>query len=96
MGSADLQRYKRLFFGKQRELSSSQDETQSPVPAAKGLQGDLIDQANANAEAELQIRLHQTNSRLFKAIEEALARTRRRTYGVCCTCSQPILGASYN
>jgi hypothetical protein len=56
------------------------------VPAAGGLQGDVIDQANADAEAELQIRLHQTDGRLLRAIEEALARIRQRTYGVCVVC----------
>jgi DnaK suppressor protein len=53
-------------------------------------EGDLIDQANADAEAELQIRLHQTEGRLLRAIEEALARVRDGTYGVCGVCKQPI------
>jgi RNA polymerase-binding transcription factor DksA len=68
---------------KQRELSSVQDDGGAPVPAAGGLEGDLIDQANADAEAELQIRLHQTDSRLLRAIEEALGRIRQSTFGVC-------------
>jgi RNA polymerase-binding transcription factor len=86
----DLQRYKELLLEKQRELSSVQGEAQSRVPAAGGLQGDVIDQANADAEAELQIRLHQTDGRLLRAIEEALARIRQGTYGVCVVCKQPI------
>jgi DnaK suppressor protein len=60
------------------------------VPAAGVLQGDMIDQANADAEAELQIRLHQTDGRLLRAIEEAVARIRQGTYGVCAVCKQPI------
>lgn len=68
----DLQRYKVLLLEKQRELSSVQDDAGARVPAAGGLEGDLIDQANADAEAELQIRLHQTDSRLLRAIEEAV------------------------
>jgi RNA polymerase-binding transcription factor len=60
------------------------------VPAAGGLEGDLIDQANADAEAELQIRLHQTDARLLRAIEEALGRIREGTYGVCGVCKQAI------
>ena len=70
------------------ELSSAQDDTRARVPAAGGLQGDLIDQADA--EAELQIRLHQTDGRLLRAIEEALARIRQGTYGICDACDQPI------
>ena len=53
--AGDLQRYKELLLDKQRELSSVQDEAETRVPASGGLEGDLIDQANADAEAELQI-----------------------------------------
>ena len=90
MGPADLQRYKRLLLEKQRELSSVQEDAGARVPAAGGLEGDLIDQANADAEAELQIRVHQTDSRLSRAIEEALGRIRQGSYGVCEVCKQPI------
>jgi RNA polymerase-binding transcription factor DksA len=83
MGPADLQRYHRLLLKKQREASSAPGEAHSRVPAAGGLGGDLIEQANADEEAELQIRLHQTDGRLLRAIEEALARIRQGTYGVC-------------
>ena len=86
----DLQRYKGLLLEKQRELSSVQEDAGARVPAAGGLDGDLIDQANADAEAELQIRLHQTDTRLLRAIEEALARIRQGTFGVCQVCKQPV------
>ncbi len=90
MGPADLRRYHRLLLKKQRGLSSAPGEAQSRVPAAGGLEGDLIEQANADEEAELQIRLHQTDGRLLRAIEEAVARIRQGTYGVCDVCKQPI------
>ncbi len=91
MASArDLQRYKELLLEKQRELSSVQGDSGARVPAAGGLEGDLIEQANADEEAELQIRLHQTDGRLLRAIEEAIARIRQGTYGVCEVCKQPI------
>ncbi len=90
MGPADLQRYRKLLLEKRRELSSAHGEAYSRVPAAGGLQGDVIDQANADAEAELQIRLHRTDGRLARAIEEALARMKQGSYGVCEVCKQPI------
>ena len=90
MGPADLQPYKRLLVAKQRELSSAQGDAGARVPAAGGLQGDRIDQANADAEAELQISLHQSDGRLLRAIEEAFARIRQGTYGVCVVCKQPV------
>jgi RNA polymerase-binding transcription factor len=90
MGPADLQRYSNLLLKKQREVSSALGAAQSRVPAAGGLQGDMIDQANADEEAELQIQLHQTDGRLLRAIEEALVRIKKRTYGVCEACGHPI------
>src|SRR3989442_15303584 len=90
MGLADLQRYKRLLSEKRRGLSSAKGDAQARVPAAGGWTGDLVDQANADTEAELQIRLHQTDGRLLGAIEEALDRMRQGTYGVCVVCKQPI------
>src|SRR5258708_33039939 len=96
MGPADLQRYRKLLLEKRRELSSAQREAHSRVPAAGGLQGDMIDQANADAEAELQIRLHRTDGRLLRAIEEALDRMRQGIYGVCEACGHPISGVRLN
>lgn len=90
MGPADLQRYKRLLLEKRHGLPASQGDARAPVPAAGGWDGDLVDQANADAEAELQIRLHQTDGRLLRAIEEALDRIKQGTYGVCVVCNQPI------
>jgi RNA polymerase-binding transcription factor len=90
MSPADLQRYHSLLLKKQHELSSALGEAHSRVPAAGGLPGDMIDQANADAEAELQIRLHRADAHLALAIEEALARIKKHTYGVCQACKQPI------
>jgi RNA polymerase-binding transcription factor len=90
MDPSDLRRYERLIVEKQRKLSSPSGEAHSRVPAAGGLEGDLIEQANADEEAELQIRMHQTDGPLLRAIEEALARIRQGTYGLCVVCKQPI------
>ncbi len=90
MGSADLRRYHRLLLKKQRGVWSAPGEAQSRVPAAGGLEGDLIEQANADEEAELQIQLHQADARLLRAIEEALVRISQGTFGMCEVCKQPI------
>jgi len=88
MRAEELQRYKRLLLKKQQELSFPATE-EAPIPRAGG-ESDLMDQANADAEAELQIRLHQSEGKLLHAIEDALARMRRGTYGICTMCEQPI------
>jgi len=93
MDPSQLQRYHRLLTAKQRELLSIQSDDLAPVPAAGGREGDIVDQANADAEAELQIHLHKSDGRLLIAIEEALARMRQGTYGVCAVCKEPITKA---
>jgi len=86
MDKANLQRYKRLLLEKRRELSP----VRGLVPAAGGWEGDLIDQANADVEAELQIRFQETDAQLLEAIEEALASMEDGTYGICSNCNRVI------
>jgi DnaK suppressor protein len=90
MSAADLKRFKSLLLEKQRELMHVRPVAETYVPAACGWEGDLVDQANADAEADLQIRLHQSEGRLSRAIEDALARIQRGTYGFCSGCNRPI------
>jgi DnaK suppressor protein len=87
--STGLQRYKRLLLAKRDELSAAH-EAGSRVPPADESEGDLMERASADAEAELQISLHAADGRLLKAIEDALARIRAGTFGACESCKQPI------
>lgn len=89
MHTSRSQRYKRLLLAKRDELTAT-DEAAALVPPADEPEGDLMERASADAEAELQICLHATDGRLLKAIEDALARIRAGTFGVCETCKQPI------
>lgn len=90
MNAKDLLRYKTLLLAKRDELSAVREGVATLVPPAGESEGDLIDQANSDAEAELQIRVHHSDARLLRAIEEALVRIRRNAYGVCEVCEQPI------
>lgn len=89
---SDLRRYQKLL-AKQREILSAKSDLHSLLPAADVAVGDLIDEANADLEAELQVRLRQMNGRLLRAIDEALVRIRRGTYGLCTSCQRPISAA---
>lgn len=90
VNARDLQRYKRLLLAKVDELSATRGGAEAPVPSAGVSHGDLVDQANSDAEAELQVSVHQSDARLLRAIEDALARIRQGTFGVCQVCKQPI------
>ena len=90
MDRRNLDRYKRILLEKRGDMSVTSVEAESPIPSAGGQRGDPVDQANADADAELQIQLHQTDLRLLRAIEEALARIRHGTFGTCEACRNPI------
>ena len=90
MHAKDLQRYEQLLLAKLGELSATRGDARALVPGAGGWQGDLVDQANSDAEAELQVHVHHSDARLLQAIEDALARIRRGTFGACEACKQPI------
>ena len=90
MNATDLRRYKRLLLAKRDELSAKRAIAVSPAPGAGDPQGDLVDQANADVEADLHIRLHQSDANLLRAIEDALARITQDRFGVCEMCSAPI------
>ena len=46
--------------------------------------------AASETDAATQIRLHQTDGKLLRAIEDALIRIRRENFGICAECGQPI------
>jgi DnaK suppressor protein len=59
-------------------------------------QGDLADQASGNNEVHIQLKLKQTDAKILQAIEEALWRMEKGTYGICRDCGEPIAPARLN
>jgi len=59
-------------------------------------QGDMADQASGNNEVHIQLKLKQTDAKILQAIEEALVRLDKGTYGVCRDCGEPIAAARLN
>lgn len=67
-----------------------------PLPASVDVnsrQGDMADQASGNNEVHIQLKLKQTDAKILQAIEEALYRMERGTYGICRDCGDPIAAA---
>ena len=56
-------------------------------------QGDMADQASGNNEVHIQLKLKATDAKILQAIEEALFRIEKGTYGVCRDCGEPIAAA---
>jgi DnaK suppressor protein len=93
MDAKELQRYRRLLVEKRQELFTASTSAGAAIPAAGRVEGDPVEQATAEAVAELEIQLHRTDGRLLRAIEEALDRITHGIYGVCESCKQPIARA---
>jgi DnaK suppressor protein len=59
-------------------------------------QGDLADQASGNNEVHIQLKLKQTDAKILQAINEALERMEKGTYGICRDCGEEIAPARLN
>ena len=90
MNAKDLDRYRQLLLAKRREIEAGAIGTIGAAGGPGERPADVIDQATDAAQADLRAHLHQTDSRLLRAIEEALARIDRQAFGVCETCKRPI------
>jgi len=59
-------------------------------------QGDLADQASGNNDVHIQVKIKQTDAKILQAIEEALLRMEKGTYGICRDCGEPVAPARLN
>jgi DnaK suppressor protein len=67
-----------------------------PLPASADVnsrQGDMADQASGNNEVHIQLKLKQTDAKILQAIEEALYRMGKGSYGICRDCGDGIAAA---
>ena len=90
-----LTRLKEELLRKRGEILAASTGTR-PLPASMDVnsrQGDLADQASGNNEVHIQLKLKQTDAKILQAIEEALQRMERGTYGICRDCGEPIAPA---
>jgi DnaK suppressor protein len=90
----DTAPYKETLLRKRAEMladGSSKQITASMDTNTR--QGDLADQATGNNEVHIQLKLKQTDAKILQAIEEALVRIEKGTYGVCRDCGEPIAEA---
>ena len=86
---------KDVLLRKRGEILASSTGTR-PLPASLDVnsrQGDLADQASGNNEVHIQLKLKQTDAKILQAIEEALYRMERGSYGVCRDCGEMISAA---
>ena len=59
-------------------------------------QGDMADKADGNNEVYIMLKLRQTDAKILQAIEDALQRIEKGTYGLCYECGEEIAPARLN
>ena len=87
----DVQNYKDQLLKKRVEILGTGGI--KPLQASmenNTRQGDMADQASGNNEVHIQLKLKQTDAKILQAIEEALERIQKGTYGVCRDCGESI------
>lgn len=89
MDKSEQTRYQSILISKRQELSAGKSRADAN-PVASDHRGDPIDMAASETDAVTQIRLHQTDGKLLRAIEDALTRIRQDKFGICEECGQPI------
>jgi DnaK suppressor protein len=95
----DVTVYKEALLRKRGEIHAAGGGVTKPLQASMETntrQGDLADQASGNNEVHIQLKLKQTDAKILQAIEEALTRIEKGTYGVCRDCGEPIAPARLN
>jgi DnaK suppressor protein len=90
--------YKEALLRKRGEILSSGGGVKPLTTSMENnsRQGDLADQASGNNEVHIQLKLKQTDAKILQAIEEALYRMEKGTYGVCRDCGEEIAPARLN
>jgi len=92
MDKNDLLRYKNILLRKRQELSLGKSLVDS-IPTPGELRGDPVDMAANETDTAAAIRVHQTDAKLLRAIEDALTRIRNQDFGKCEECGERISAA---
>ncbi len=82
--------YRRLLLAKQHEILAARTGSASPPREGEEVPADVLDKAAAKADEAVQNRLRQSESHLLRAIEEALGRINKDSFGRCQICGEPI------
>jgi len=90
--------YREALLQKRSELEQTAGlrPLQTSMEHNNGRQGDMADQAAGNNEVHIHLRLKQTDAKILQAIDEALLRIDKGTYGICRDCGGPIAEARLN
>ena len=92
----DTSFFREELVRRRKEILDSQKPLATSMVDTNTRQGDLADQATGNNEVHIHLKLKQTDAKILQAIEEALGRIDKGTYGICRDCGEPIAPARLN
>ena len=89
MSSSSVKKYKDLLQKKRDELlAAAHVRTPATEPGSKS--GDWIDQSSQESDLHVHLAMKQTDTKLLRAIQEAILRLDQGTYGICTDCEEEI------
>src|SRR5947199_6935956 len=92
MRSSSVNKYRDILEKKKEEiLASAPARTPATEPGSKS--GDWIDQSSQENDLHVRLALKQTDSKLLRAIDQAIHRIEQGTYGICMDCENEIAPA---
>lgn len=93
MKKSELTQHKKTLLTKKGDLERSIGQKVMTGEKTTDGHGDFADRSAAANEEEISIQLKQTDAKLLRAIEDALARVESGSYGVCVDCDEEISSA---
>jgi RNA polymerase-binding transcription factor len=92
MEPAEILKYREILTSKRDDiLGSAPGRAPSIEPGSKS--GDWIDHSSMESDIHVRLALQQTDSKLLRAIEEAILRLDQGVYGICMDCEEEIAAA---
>lgn len=88
MRASELKRYKDVLVEKRRDLLDL--PTRSTVVDETMRTGDWVDHSSQENDLHVNLALKQTDTKLLRAIDEALHRIENGTFGICMDCEETI------
>src|SRR5512138_2011795 len=92
MSSLNVKKYQDLLEKKRDELLNAAP-VRTPATEPGSRSGDWIDQSSQESDLHVRLALKQTDSKLLRAIEEAINRLDQGAYGICMDCENEIPAA---
>ena len=88
MRASVLKKYKAILLSKRDEIISSPERSTVVEEAMRT--GDWVDHSSQENDLHVNLALKQTDTKLLRAIDEAVQRVDQGTFGICNDCEEPI------